>query len=284
MEILTKLTKTVFEEYVPAAKMPERNDSVYNRLKTQFQLSYDWLVENIIGAGFRDAFEADEEAQKMILHFVAVDAFVRKARSLDLVLTATGFGIVSTESTAPASQQRVDSLLGQLRLEDIETGFAIVAALLPLNGWADSPNAINRVDSLLWNPADVWPGVILPPSFENWVTLQGRIMQAENIVRQKAIGDDCWEYLIDAMRHGTMTTVDHGLASAAIRFTLDYVNRYDETKVYQPINQHLLDGVTKVVEANADALTAYKDSDLYAARHKERYENKREDPTFFFTT
>ena len=284
MEILTKLTKTVFEEYVPAAKMPERNDSVYNRLKTQFQLSYDWLVENIIGAGFRDAFETGEEAQKMILHFVAVDAFVRKARSLDLVLTATGFGIVSTESTAPASQQRVDSLLGQLWLEDIETGFAIVAALLPLDGWADSPNALRHVNSLLWNPKEVWPRVILTPSAENWNILRGRIEQAENIVRQKAVGDDYWEYLIDAMRHGTVTPEDLWVAHAAERFTLDYVNRYEETKVYQPVNQHLLDDVTKVVEANADALSAYKESDLYAARHKERYENKREDPTFFFTT
>ena len=220
----------------------------------------------------------------MILHFVAVDAFVRKARSLDLVLTATGFGIVSTESTAPASQQRVDSLLEQLKLEAIGTEFSIITALLSQEEWADSPNALFLVSSLLWNPEEVWMKVLLPPSAENWFIVKSRIRQAENIVIEKGVGEAYWDFLMNAMRHGTMTKADNRVANKATRFTLDYVNRYDDTKIYQPINQHLLDAVIRIVEADADMYPAYKESDLYAARHKERYENKRKDPTFFFTT
>jgi hypothetical protein len=52
MEIVTVITKAVFESHVPSAKMPERNESVYNRLKEQFKQVYDMLVLTVVGQSF----------------------------------------------------------------------------------------------------------------------------------------------------------------------------------------------------------------------------------------
>ena len=44
MVIKTEITKEVFESFVPAAKMPERNSSVFTRLEMAFERAYDGLV------------------------------------------------------------------------------------------------------------------------------------------------------------------------------------------------------------------------------------------------
>ena len=284
MEILTKLTKEVFEKYVPAAKMPERNDSVYNRLKEQFQQSYNNLVRQYIGVAFVTDFEAMVGAEGLVLHAVSVDAFIRQARSLDLVLTATGFGIVSTESTAPASQQRVDSLLAQLRLELLHVLADIVRMLLLVEGWPDSGCAWLRVNTLLWDPDNVWPYVTMEPSAENWVLLQGRIREAENIIRCRAAGDDYMDYLLNALRHGSFTPADRVVRDYAVNFILNFVNTYDPNEAFHPGKKYLLDDVIRTLEAHPEEYPAYMDSSIYKARHMERYENKRKDPSFFFTT
>lgn len=282
MEIQEKLTKQVFEKYVPAAKSPDRNDSVYNRLKGQFVLSYVRLAETVIGTPFVTAFETDEANSEQVLRYVAIDTFVSQARSLDLVLTATGFGIVSTESTAPASQQRVDSLIAQERLELLTVRALITSSLRRVTGWPDSIQAQALIGCLLWHPESVWPYVTIRPSAENWQVVTGRLKEAENVIRGKGIGDDYMDELIEKTRSLTLGNADIIVADKCKRFMLDFVNRYDTEKQVQQVNKRLLDAIVAQVETYPDNYQTYTDSQLYKARHSERYRNKREDPTFFF--
>ena len=120
MVIKTEITKEVFESFVPAAKMPERNSSVFTRLEMAFERAYDGLVRSYIGQTYVDSLETEEKSKENVKALVCILAFIQSARSLDLVLTSTGFGIVRTDSTAPASQERVDALLRQMRLEQYE--------------------------------------------------------------------------------------------------------------------------------------------------------------------
>ena len=117
---LNEITKEKFESYVPAAQMPERSTSVYDRLQKAFERAYGVISREIVGASFVDRVEQDKGTKEDIMALVCIMAFVNSARSLDLVLTATGFGIVSTTSTAPASRARVDSLIEEMRLEAYE--------------------------------------------------------------------------------------------------------------------------------------------------------------------
>ena len=282
MEIQEQLTKQVFEKYVPGAKMPERNDSVYNRLKGQFCLSYDRLVETVIGGDrFVTDFESDEANKEQVLRYVAIDTFVGQARSLDLVLTATGFGIVSTDSTAPASQQRVDVLIAQERLELLTVRALITSSLRHLTGWPETIQAQALIRCLLWHPESVWPYVTIRPSVENWQVVTGRLTEAENVIRVKGLGDEYMDELIQKTRAVALDNADIIAADKCKRFMLDFVNRYDADKPVQQVNKYLLDTIVSEVESYPDCYPTYKESQLYKARHSERYENKREDPTFF---
>ena len=282
MEILTQLTKQVFEKYIPAAKMPDRNDSVYNRLKEQFALSYAHLIGTVIGQDFVAEFENDEANAAQVLRYVAIDAFVSQARALDLVLTATGFGIVSTESTAPASQQRVDALLAQMRLELLTVRALIVSSLRQVRGWPETMLAASLIGSLLWHPESVWPYVTIRPSVENWQVVTGRLMEAENILRRDGIGDEYMDELVRKTRTMSLEEADIIAADRCKRFMLDFVNRYNADAPVQHVNKHLLEAVVEVVESSEENYPTYSNSRIYKGRHSERYENKREDPTFFF--
>ena len=80
MDIQSEITKKVFEQHVPAAKMPERNTSVYDRLSEMFVVSYRKVVENIVSPRYIDNAEADKTVKQHIIRVVCLDAFVRSCR------------------------------------------------------------------------------------------------------------------------------------------------------------------------------------------------------------
>lgn len=92
-------------QYIPNALVTVSGEqSLYDKLQVELQLSETWFAR-IFGV-----VESTPTACKII----ATDAFIRAIPSLDLVLTANGFGIVSNNTIAPASRDRVDRLLSSL--------------------------------------------------------------------------------------------------------------------------------------------------------------------------
>lgn len=92
-------------QYIPNALVTVQGEqSLFDKLKIDLQLSEQWLT-NLIGT-VPNEFVAGK--------VIANDAFMRAIPSLDLVLTPNGFGIVSNNTIAPASKDRVDRLIASL--------------------------------------------------------------------------------------------------------------------------------------------------------------------------
>ena len=91
--------------YIPNALVTVQGEqSLFDKMQVELQLSESWFVRIFSDTDTSDA------AKKV----VATDAFIRAVPSLDLVLTPNGFGIVSNNTIAPASRDRVDRLLSSL--------------------------------------------------------------------------------------------------------------------------------------------------------------------------
>ena len=60
---INEITKEVFEAYVPAAQMPERDTSVYDRLQKAFERAYGVISREIIGTSFVSRIEENAEAK-----------------------------------------------------------------------------------------------------------------------------------------------------------------------------------------------------------------------------
>lgn len=279
MEILEIITKDVFETYVPAAKMPERNSSVYNRLQQQFVAAYTMMLRTLVSPQCEGELDTNERLRTLAVPLVCIDAFVRTCRSLDLVLTATGFGIVSTESTAPASKSRVDALIEQLSLQELDLVDQMIQELMTVEGWGLTEQAQMRVATLFYRPQQLQHMTTLKLTTDNWQLALGRATTASALLRNE-ISDEYMDELLTKLRTATMGNADIIVVQKCLAFMADFISMYDISGGIP--NEVLLRQVVHQLECYRDSYPTYTGSTLYARRHAERYQNKREDPTFFF--
>jgi len=83
-----------------------------------------WLESEYIGP---DDF-LSEQHNELALKVLVAKAFLDAVPSLDLVLTPSGFGVISTESMAPASKERVERLTASLE-DYIKANLALLVDL-----------------------------------------------------------------------------------------------------------------------------------------------------------
>lgn len=278
MVIKTEITKEVFESYVPAAKMPERNSSVFTRLETAFERAYDGLVRSYIGQTYVDSLEAEEKSKENVKALVCIIAFIQSARSLDLVLTSTGFGIVRTDSTAPASQERVDALLRQMRLEQYERIEELIKDLIAKEGWGATSQASRNISTLFWGISQMQSLTWLENSADKWLWCIGQTIEADRWIR-KTIGDEYTNELVAGTRNGNLNATDASAADIALRIMGTLIGNAEANI---PPRYSLFDELIRFVEDHAEDIPTYKNSKIYHARHHEGFKNQQEDSTYFF--
>ncbi|MGP1465277.1 MAG: DUF6712 family protein [Prevotella koreensis] len=277
MEIMNEITKEIFEKNVPAAKMPERNTSVYERMMTQFEVSYGNLIRDVISEECKDSIDRDNELKRLALRAVCIDAFVRSCRSLDLVLTSTGFGIVSTESTAPASRGRVDALVEEMTIEELDIVDSIVGRMIKVEHWGKTEQAARCISTLFYSPKFLRLYTTLPLTSQNWQFATGRAVTADTLLRNEISGEYMDE-LLSKIRTASLSNADITIVRTCRCFMGEFISRPENPKP----NKLILQEIVEQLEKYPDYYTTYNNSELFRKRHGKRYENKREDPTFFF--
>ncbi len=110
----------------------EGEDSLFTKLKPHIRQAEAWMEYRIIrpaalvlpeegsgsGSGSGEG-EGENLALELARQIVAAEAFRMAVPSLDLILTPNGFGIVSNNTVAPASKERVASLVeGLIEMRD----------------------------------------------------------------------------------------------------------------------------------------------------------------------
>lgn len=278
MEILEVITKEVFEREVPAAKMPERNTSVFSRLQGMMTEAYATVEERLLPADFGWAYEGDETLRRLCVRRVCLDAFLRTCRSLDLVLTATGFGIVSTESTAPASRARVDALIEETAVELLLCTGRMVTRLTRLSGWGETEQARRTVTTLFHTPDLLLMYTTMPLTTRTWQTASGRAQAADALLRAE-ISTEYMDELLHRLRTSTLNNADIIIYQKCLAFMGDYISQSPEAQPHP--NRKMLRQLTEQLETYTDSYPTYRNSRLYHLRHASRYENKKQDPTFF---
>ncbi len=277
MEILTEITKAVFERNVPSAQMPANNTSVYDRLQGEFERSYDRVIADIISANFVSVVDSNEILKSAVVRFVCLDAFLNAARSLDLVLTATGFGVVSTQGTAPASRARVDALIQEIAFARLCTQDVIILGLIRVNGWGATEQAKRQIPCLFFRPT-MLRDTTLPSNAESWEKARAIALTADSYLREE-IGDEYMDELLTKLRSNSLENQDIIIYDKCNRFTANFISGYERGGL---VDKRILMQIVDQLESYADTYSTYKSSKVYAKRHSEGFTNKKTDPTFFF--
>lgn len=271
-----KITKADFDKAVPAAREPK--GKIFEVLQPAIEFELSRIESEILGAAGTAAVESgtDDLLCQKVIRLACLRAFISEMRSLDLVLTATGFGVVSTQDTAPASKQRVDALEVQLRRNERNTLDIVLGGLFRVDGWHNQPQRRTNVQTLFFSmwQLEHYAG-ISNPTPADWDASYPLVLDADAYLR-KHISDEYMDELIEQMTSATITTDNDIIMDLCCLFIGAWVKNDHSRKgiIYARIINRM--------EAYLSRYPAYAQSEAYRLNHFTPYENHEEDGAFHF--
>lgn len=271
-----EITKVDFEKAVPAAQEP--TGSIFDVMEDAIKYELANLESQVLGDIGAQAVEggADTVLVQTVKRLACVRAFMHEMRSLDLVLTPTGFGVVSTNDTAPASKQRVDALDGQLRRQERLLLGTLLDRLFRVSGWNQQPQRAWNVRTLFFNiqQLEQWAGINHPKP-EDWDAAIPAILVADSFLR-KHLGNAYMDELIEQLTSHALTVQNSHIALNCMEYIgarIAQNSRLEEEVYMRMINR---------MEADLSQYTTYADGEGYRLNHFKPYENHAEDSAFHF--
>lgn len=276
MEIIIK--REDFERAVPAFRSP--TPEVWNKVQRYVEgCTANWQAIITTDATLPDHMAAT------LATAICLRAAYDAVPQMDLVLTPTGFGIVSNQNTAPASRERVDALRLQLRrdacrLEDHVLSYLAAHNLMTLRR--------SRAGSLLWTPSlctlygirTPEGGEVLREEFD----AMGTALHAASARVVDVISPELYaalvtrQYAADAAPTPDPSPKEESYGAALLMARQLMAAHVMHGRGIADHTRHLIN----YIEAHADQLDEYRLSPTYQARHTTQYENKQTDPSFFF--
>ncbi len=257
-----EITKTEFENIVSVAT--SSHVEVYEKVEPQFSSTLDDCKAGVLGDVGTSAIEGEghESLKNAVKKWVCLQAFLSVFRQLDLVLTPTGFGVVSTNQMAPASKQRVDALIGHLRDSVLIAHGQLLAELCKVNDWGTTDQARENIDTLFFD-------------FRMLQKMQGPAASHLEWQAAQRLIDEADEALLDHVRCGKVTVDD----SPVIFLCRHIINLW-------------IAGDQKAVKLKMRRLLNMLDADLkkysiygefgYPVNHHETFQNTQDAPAYIF--
>lgn len=268
------ITQAKFEKYVPSFR---------NATEEVFQKVEDFIEEEKLqlstkfGAAYEEKLNDARLAEKTVCTGAAYHVFSH----MDIVLTATGFGVVRNDHLTPASRERTGALRDDLRKEYSRLLDVMLATLLR-SDWKESTEAAILIDSLLYCPTMLRRyGVKTPQGGEIYhdemLAIAGALAESAASV-ERCMSPELYADLVMKQRDEAGMEPEERLVLEAARKYQAALLIASHPKSAVELHKRLV----RLLEQYSTVLTAYANSSTYAANHFQRYENKQEDPTFFF--
>ena len=271
-----QITRTDFEKAVSAAREPK--GKIFDLLEDAISSEVANIESQVLGDVGAQAVEdgSDTVLVQTVKRLACVRAFLHEMRGLDVVLTATGFGVVSTQDTAPASKQRVDALDGQLRRQERLLLGTLLDRLFRVEGWNQQPQRHCQVQTLFFclQQLEQWAG-INHPTPEDWDKNYPTVMAADAYLR-KHLGNAYMDELITEL-------TGHSLSSQNIHIVL-FCQQYTGACIAQDnrLREEVYMRLINRLESALSQYPTYANGEGYRLNHFKPYENHAEDSAFHF--
>ena len=274
MEITIRITKDDLNLAIPAAKEPK--GTIFAKLEDKINEEIGDIAVDKLGDVGIAAVNSEPKGKLAIcvLGLASVEVFLREMRGLDLVLTETGFGIVSTNNTAPASKMRVDALDGELRVKRLHLMDELLEECFKLEGWYQQGLVI--IDTLFccFKFLRQFSGLQAPIS-KDWENAATTILDTDRWLREK-ISDEFMDELIGKMAKNSLSEKERGVVHQ-IRRIIGVAIQGNKGTAYEYFRR-----LMNTLEGDLESFGTYASSDAYECNHFKPYENRQEDSAFHF--
>lgn len=181
-------------KYIPNALVTVTGEqSLFDKIRVELEISDSWFERTFGMESYPDT--VTEKMSDMACKVVASDAFVRAIPSLDLVLTPNGFGVVSNNTIAPASKERVERLIESM---EISRDFAIEELLHDLmlsDVWKASEQGGFFLTTLFQTPMSLPYELRRNKAWDNWLKYRTQLILTEQELAEKYISSEVYGQL-----------------------------------------------------------------------------------------
>lgn len=275
------ITCEEFTQCCPAGEVPD--SSIFEAIGAQIQLWKDKareLASPVIYDGL-DRLDADpitEDYDRLValrrylVGMICSFAFEEAIPQLDLVLTPTGFGIVSNQNVAPASADRVKALETRMRKQGWKYFEEALDVLRYLGAPKSSKLCALQFQTLFWKSDQLYVFGIPNPTRDDLRAKNPDILSQQPFLIQ-FISPEQFDAFLKSESSATTTAVQ-GIAIQMCRvyFAINGLYARDAQKR----------AILNFMEQHPDEFPEYMNSETYKANHFQRYENQKDDPCFFF--
>lgn len=224
-----------------------------------------------------DKLDTVPDLERSVTKLVCLRTYAEQIPELDLVLTPTGFGIVSNQNLAPASADRVKNLLQRV-MNAYDDTYDRCLELLVGTEWADTPQARVNIPNLIYTAKQLKMYVDFPSSDvhrSKFVEFRTKMYQAEERIKQ-SVSAEFFDHILEQARHNAYTKEESVMADYMCRFiSFCIAKNWSAAK-------SMLERIENFAESKLDVFISYKNSAAYKVKHFETYQNEKEDSTYFF--
>lgn len=275
------ITCEEFTQCCPAGEVPD--SSIFESIGAQIQLWKDKARELASpeiydGLDRLDADPITEDYDRLValrrylVGMICSFAFEEAIPQLDLVLTPTGFGIVSNQNVAPASADRVKALETRMRKQGWKYFEEALDVLRYLGAPKSSKLCALQFQTLFWKSDQLYVFGIPNPTRDDLRAKNPDILSQQPFLIQ-FISPEQFDAFLKSESSATTTAVQ-GIAIQMCRvyFAINGLYARDAQK----------SAILNFMEQHPDEFPEYMNSETYKANHFQRYENQKDDPCFFF--
>ncbi len=169
----------------------EGETTMFEKLLPFIEQQNSWVETNIIGD-----IQLENNLIPLLQRIIALRSFANAIPTLDLVLSPTGFAVVSTSELAPASKERVERLLQTVRAEADASIDMLFVELQKIECWRNSYPGMIFSRSLIKYPGKYKDWFSKGDIVDNFSAVQSLAHNFEYIVASKYFGRKLIDLLI----------------------------------------------------------------------------------------
>lgn len=221
-------------------------------------------------------------AQRVIAKF----GFHEAAPNLDLQLTESGFGVVSNQTLAPASKDRVNRFMASLETEGWDA-VEMLLRYLEQNAddypqWTESDAYTMQLRNFINSAEEFDKYVHIGKSRLKFRSMRNTMDNIEILKIDPVISEPLAEQIRLEIRENTLTDANAALLPLIKRAVANLTAAEEIDTRYKLTGEHYLSEVRKVLDKNPDSYPLYRDSVYVEGRTYERFVNEEDNAFFVF--
>lgn len=266
---MNEITQQTLETIVPSFR--NATDEIFNKVHDRL----DFIQTKLYSDLELEGISISPNIEKIIVRHVCYAAAFHTIAQLDLVLTPTGFGIVSNQHVAPASRERTAALSSRL-YQDASDSFDLLIDLLRGTDWSGTQSASSLISRFVYSPTVARRSGMSQEMYGNEFAQSAHKLSLGEAYLSASISVELYNHIVSQLRSGSrLTSHEQHIFHLGCKLVASIASDRSGSHI-------LRDSLREYLERYADEIIQYKTSTLYSSLHGQRYENKQEDTAYFF--